>query len=103
LPVYIGHGLSDVTVPPDYAIRAFDQLAAPPDRLGSDFASSVRQHVVPETVLGSVDAETYFQEGEPVVWFSRTSGPVTVVLFDGSHDMVYHPGLAWIYDLATGS
>jgi acetyl esterase/lipase len=103
LPVYIGHGLSDVTVPPDYAIRAFDQLARPPDRLGSDFANSVRQHVVPETVLGSVDAETYFQEGEPVVWFSRTSGPVTVVLFDGSHDMVYHPGLAWIYDLATGS
>lgn len=101
LPVYIGHGLSDSTVPPDYAIRAFDQLADPADRLGTDFANSVRMHVVPESVLGSAEAETYFQEGEPVVWFSRSSGPVTVVLFDGSHDMVYHPGLAWIYDVAT--
>lgn len=101
VPVYIGHGLSDFTVPPDYAIRAFDQLADPADRLGNDFANSVRRHVVPEPALGSVEAETYFQGGEPVVWFSRASGPVTVVLFDGAHDMVYHPGLAWIYQVAT--
>ena len=101
VPIYIGHGLSDSTVPPDYAIRAFDQLVEPADRLGPDFSNSVREHVVPDSVLGSVEAETYFQTGEPVVWFSRSSGPVTVVLFDGAHDMVYHPGLAWIYEAAT--
>jgi hypothetical protein len=91
-----------VTVPPDYAIRAFDQLVEPADRLGAEFAGAVRQHTVPQNVLIPEETKSYFEGGEPVVWFARTAGPVTVVLFDGTHDMVYHPGLAWIYDVATG-
>lgn len=102
LPVYIGHGLSDGTVPPDYAIRAFDQLAAPADRLGASIAEGLRQRLLPEELMGSVEAESYFEAGEPVVWLARASGPVTVVLFDGTHDMVYHPGLAWIHYIASG-
>jgi pimeloyl-ACP methyl ester carboxylesterase len=102
LPIYIGHGLSDVTVPPDYAVRAFDQLVEPADRLGAEFAGAVREHTIPENVLTAQGTPTYFEGEDPVVWFARTSGPITVVLFDGRHDMVYHPGLAWIYDIATG-
>lgn len=102
LPIYIGHGLSDVTVPPDYAIRAFDQLVEPADQLGAEFAGAVREHTVPQNVLIPEETQHYFEGGEPVVWFARTSGPITVVLFDGTHDMVYNPGLAWIYAIATG-
>lgn len=102
LPVYIGHGLSDGTVPPAYAVRAFDQLAEPPDRLGAEVADGLADDGLPDNLQGSVEAETYFEAGEPEVFLARASGPVTLVIFDGEHDMVYHPGLAWIHGIAAG-
>ena len=43
-----------------------------------------------------------FRAPDPPVLFARRSGPVTVVLFDGEHDMVYNPGLEWMAGLARG-
>jgi hypothetical protein len=31
------------------------------------------------------------------------SGDTVLVLFQGGHDMVFHPGLRWIYELAGGA
>jgi hypothetical protein len=56
---------------------------------------------LPDDAHGSVEAETYFGEPDPEVVFARSSGPVTVVLFDGEHDMAYHPGLEWMVRLAA--
>lgn len=101
VPVYIGHGVSDRTVPPDYAVRAFNDLAEPADRLGGSVAEALRQNSVPDDLRGSVTAPTYFQPGDPEVFLARASGPVTLVLFDGEHDMVYNPGLAWAHRIAA--
>ncbi|HWI03180.1 MAG TPA: alpha/beta fold hydrolase [Acidimicrobiales bacterium] len=101
VPVYIGHGVSDRIVPPDYGVRAFNDLAEPGDRLGEPVSEALRQNSVPEDLHGSVTAPTYFEAGDPEVFVSRASGPVTLVLFDGQHDMVYNPGLAWAHRIAA--
>lgn len=87
VPAYIGHGVSDDVVPPAHAVRAFNQLADPSDRLPEEADAEA---------LRGLDAETYFADGEPQALFSRRSGGTTLVLFDGGHDMVYHPGLEWM-------
>ncbi len=103
VPVYIGHGVSDGIVPPDYGVRAFNDLAEPAHRLGGAVGEALRRNIVPDDISGSVTAETYFQAGDPEVFLARASGPVTLVLFDGAHDMVYNPGLAWAHRIAASS
>lgn len=95
LPVYIGHGAGDTSVPPHHGVAAFNQLASPEDRLGVDFLGSLGV----AGVDGVANVETHFAEIDPPVLAARTSGAVTLVLFDGGHDMVFHPGLAWMVDL----
>jgi poly(3-hydroxybutyrate) depolymerase len=96
VPVYIAHGIDDDVVPPHHAVRAFDQLAAPDDRLGDDAAEEIGRNTLPDDLRGEVDADTHFADEDPEVLFARTSGPVTLVLFDGDHDAAYHPGLEWM-------
>jgi dienelactone hydrolase len=100
VPVYIGHGLSDQGVRPDHTIRAFNQLAARDDRIPPKAVSVIRRNVLPKPLRGSVQTQTHFGQKDPRVVFARTSGPVTVVLFEGEHDMVYHPGLRWMWEIA---
>lgn len=102
VPIYIGHGLDDKLVPPSQAAAAFNQLAQERDRLAEGVAQALGRGELPGRLRGSVEGEPYFAEGEPAVLFSRRSGPVRLVLFDGGHDMVYHPGLAWLTELAAG-
>jgi len=40
---------------------------------------------------------------DPDVLVARRSGPVTLVLFEGGHDMVFHPGLAFMTALEQRS
>jgi hypothetical protein len=42
-----------------------------------------------------------FRSDVPEVLFARTSGPVTLVVFDGEHDVAYHPGLEWAHRVAA--
>jgi dienelactone hydrolase len=99
MAVYLGHGLSDRTVPPDHAVRAFDHLADEDDRLGEDVRAAVARGELPQDVPGE-QAESFFGPEDPEVLLARRSGPVTLALFEGEHDMVFHPGLQWMKALA---
>jgi dienelactone hydrolase len=100
LPVYIGHGLGDQDVRPDHAVRAFNQLAAPADRIPSAAVAAIHRNGLPPSLRRSGEAPAYFGANDPRVLFARKSGEATVVLFEGGHDMVYHPGWRWMWELA---
>lgn len=101
VPVYIGHGLADDLVRPSAALRAFNQLADPADRLGRGSVATVDGNALPASVTGSNGVPTYFRAGDPDVLFAARSAAATVVLFEGEHDMVYHPGLEWMTRVAS--
>ncbi|MDQ4069742.1 MAG: prolyl oligopeptidase family serine peptidase [Actinomycetota bacterium] len=96
LPVYIGHGVDDSVVPPSHSLQAFNQLAEQSDRLPEQVVAAAGRVAVADELRGRIEAETYFDDGDPPVVFSRRSGPVTLVLFEGGHEMAYHPGLQWM-------
>ena len=100
VPIYIGHGLDDSVVPPDHALRAFNRLAAPQDAVAPDVVAAAARNELPAGAGPSTGVPTYFRDPDPPVLLARRSGPVTVVLFDGEHDMVYNPGLEWMAGLA---
>lgn len=99
VPIYLGHGLDDDIVRPDESLEAFNQLAEPDDRLEQDAIDTVHERQLPDELAGTVEAETFFDEQDPEVLFARGSGPTTLVLFDGEHDMVYHPTVRWFASL----
>ncbi len=101
VPVYIGHGLGDTVVPPDHALRAFNRLAAARDAVPPDVVAAAAVNTLPARVRGSVRGTTFFRAPDPPVAFARQAGPVRVVLFEGDHDMVYHPALEWMAGLAS--
>jgi dienelactone hydrolase len=103
VPVYIGHGLSDTIVPPVHALWAFNQLVEPADRVDQAALEAADRRTLPSELRGRVEAETYFAPEDPEVFFARSSGPVTVVLFDGGHEVVNHPALQWFHELAGRS
>lgn len=96
VPVYLAHGIDDETVPPHNSARAFNRLARPEDRLPDDVTAALRENTLPTQLRGEIDGEAYFGSDDPEVLFVRESGPVTLVLFDGAHDMAFHPGLDWM-------
>jgi dipeptidyl aminopeptidase/acylaminoacyl peptidase len=100
VPVFLGHGLSDTLVTPDAALRAFNAVARRDDRIGARSVRRVASGVLPEHLRGE-QAESHFDRRDPDVLFARRSGPVTVVLFDGEHDLVFHPALRWMARLAS--
>jgi poly(3-hydroxybutyrate) depolymerase len=102
LPVYIAHGLDDDVVPPHHALQAFNHLADLEDRLPDDAVEALRQNELPDELGGATDAESFFGGDDPDVYAAIGSGPVTLVLFDGEHDMAYHPGLEWMVRGAPG-
>ena len=100
MPVYIGHGLGDRDVRPDHAVRAFNQLAAAADRIPRAAVTEIRRNTLPPALHRSIEGPTHFGSTDPRVLFARKSGQATLVLFEGGHDMVFHPGLRWMWDLA---
>ena len=103
VPVYIGDGLADPDVPPHHGARAFNDLAEPGDRLPDDALGALARNELPAPPRGRRDAPHFFRAPDPAVVHSRSSGPVTFVLFDGAHDSVYNPGLEWITQVARGA
>jgi poly(3-hydroxybutyrate) depolymerase len=99
IPVYLGAGLQDVTVPADHGLRSYNQLVGPDAAVAGDVVRTVADGRLPGELVGSVEAETYFRDGDPEVLFARSHGPVTVVLFEGAHEMVYNPGLEWMTEV----
>lgn len=42
------------------------------------------------------EVATFFGPDQPEVLVARQSGPVTLVVFDGVHEMLHDPGLQWM-------
>ncbi len=101
VPVYLGHGTEDTLVPPDHALRAFNQLADPADRVGRRTLLRVARNDIPDHLRGDVEDGEAFDRRDPEVVFARRSAAVTVALFEGEHDLVYHPALRWMSRLAA--
>lgn len=96
--VLLGAGIWDHLVPPDHALRAFNDLAAPADRIGEDdLVRLVRTRRIPAHLAGSSASPLFKQAGVEGL-LARTSERATVVLFQGGHDLVYNAGLAWLAD-----
>ncbi len=103
-PIYIAHGIEDRLASPAHAIRAFNALAAPEDRIEDEVGAAIaRAREVPPQVRRDVgEAHPAFERaGTPVV-LQRTSREATLVLFDGDHDMLYEPGLRWLAEQRRG-
>ena len=90
IPVLVTHGAGDEVVPVADGLRAFDDLADEADRVG---ATAVGELPAP---TGDELAATRFTDEDPPVLFARSSGDVTVAVFDGGHELVYYPALDWL-------
>lgn len=101
LTILIAHGIDDTTVPPDQALRAFNDLAREADRIPEAQVRQLREtrEVPAALVQRSVHRQRdypHFAEAEAEVLLHLQSGPAELILFDGGHDMLYRPGLAWL-------
>ncbi len=95
LPLYIATGLQDTLVPTSQSFRAFDDLVAPEDRFGPDVYAAVDRGVLPSELVGENDGFAWFDGQDRPLLMSRTSGNVTLALFQGTHESLYEPGLEW--------
>ena len=94
--VFLGAGIWDQLVPPDHALRAFNDLASPSDRIAEgDLARIAHKRSVPPQLAGA-EASTAFAEAGAKALLSRTSERATVVVFQGGHDLIYNAGLEWL-------
>lgn len=99
-PVLIAHGIDDQTVPPDYALRAFNDLALDSDRIEPKFFEQLRStRKVPDALKDRHVEDsglTGFAQADAEILLHLKSGNVHLVLFEGEHDMLYRPGLAFL-------
>ena len=99
-PVLIAHGIDDQTVPPDYALRAFSDLAEEGDAIDPQLFEQLRStREIPEALKARhiEDSDLAgFDEADAEVLLHLKSGNTHLVLFEGEHDMLYRPGLQWL-------
>jgi len=98
VPVLIAHGTRDTTVPLRHALRAYDALAAPPDRFTEAQHAFVQAHgALPADLRRQSGAvhPVYERSGAPIR-LERRSGSVTLIVYEGGHDMAYNPTLRWL-------
>ena len=99
--VLIAHGIGDPTVPPEQALRAFNDLANEQDRIPQEqIGQLMESRRVPEALRQrSIPAEEGFRrfaEADAELLLYLKSEPAELVLFEGEHDMLYRPGLEWL-------
>lgn len=96
VPIYIAHGIKDILVPPDHALKAYNLLARDEDKLTNDQINYIVKNQAIPPGLKSNDTETYFGGADPKVHLVKKSGNVQLVLFEGVHDLVFNPTLLWL-------
>jgi poly(3-hydroxybutyrate) depolymerase len=101
LPVYLGHGLDDDIVRPDASLQVFDLLVDDEHAYGAEAHEAAFGNRLPDALQGEVAAETHFADEDPEVLHARGTDRVTLVIFDGEHDVAYHPALEWMAQLAA--
>jgi dipeptidyl aminopeptidase/acylaminoacyl peptidase len=96
VPMFLAHALTDVLVPVDHSIRAFNILAQPADTISK---TQIRHMLWKKELPLNMESEgnsPYFSKKDPKVLFTRNSGNVHFVIYDGVHDMAYNPSLLWL-------
>lgn len=97
LPLDINTGLHDGhvgSVPVSHAIRAFNAVAAPADRIPAPLSDSlVTDRAVP-AALRHRDADPLYAS-RPVL-MRRTSGQARLTVFDGGHEILHEAALTWL-------
>ncbi|WP_346799027.1 hypothetical protein R5M92_07380 [Halomonas sp. Bachu 37] len=96
----IAHGIEDETVPPEQALNAFNDLASEEDRIAQEQIEQLMEtRQVPDALVERSTHQDrdfpHFEEAGAEVVLLLQSGPAELVLFEGGHDMLYRPGLAW--------
>jgi predicted esterase len=100
VPVLIAHGISDETVPPRHAIRAYNTLADEDDRFSDEELELIetRGEIPPAIQSKKSDMAPLFAPAGLPVRLERHSRKVTLVLYGGGHDLVYNAALRWLGD-----
>lgn len=94
--VYIAAGIHDTFVPPGHALRAFNDLADPRDRLADEDIEYINtNHRLPPHLSGSFVDPLYADAGIELLW-ERRSANATLKIYDGKHDVIYNAGLDWL-------
>jgi predicted peptidase len=96
VPIYIAHGIKDILVPPDHALKAYNLLANEQDRITPEQISYIVKNKAVPPGLKSNAKDSYFGPADPKVHLVKESGNVKLVLFEGVHDLVYNPTLLWL-------
>lgn len=98
VPVLIAHGLQDTTVPVRHALDAYDALAAPEDRFSVGERAQIdgARRIPAGTPSARGEGTVLFDQAGVPVALERSSRRVTLVLFEGGHDMAYNATLAWL-------
>ena len=96
VPVYVGHGLDDDVVRPDMTPRAYNEAADPDAPVDDEVVEALYDNELPDDVAGTIEGATFFDDQDPDVLMARESGPSRMIIFEGEHDMVYHPTMRWL-------
>lgn len=102
LPLDINAGIRDGhtgSVPIDHSLRAFNALAAPPDRIADADIRALTDSAAAPPRLRSDDDPTY---GARRPLFRRRSGAARVTIFDGGHEIVFAAALHWLAQQRKG-
>ncbi|MBD3358745.1 MAG: prolyl oligopeptidase family serine peptidase [Chitinivibrionales bacterium] len=94
--VYIATGIQDNFVCPSHSLRAFNDLAAPADRISKENIEYIdKRHRLPPQFSGTFVDSLYADAGIELLW-EKTSANVTLKIYEGKHDVIYNAGLLWL-------
>lgn len=94
--VLIAAGIEDWFVPPRHALEAFNALADPADRLSEQQIERISSDgVVPPDLESAKPYPRVSAAGRKILGERESAGAV-LWIFDGSHDVIYNAGLAWL-------
>lgn len=100
LPLDINTGIQDGhtgAVPVSHSLRAFNQLAAPADRIAeADIEAITRDAKIPAHLA---NANKLAESRAKTVLFHRASGAARVTVFDGGHEADFPAAVRWLEKL----
>lgn len=104
VPLDINTGIHDGhtgSVPVSHALRAFNAVASPPDRIAdATIADMVTSRDVPAAVRFSGTDRLY--AARPVL-MRRVSDRARITVFDGGHEILHEAALSWLEAQAMGA
>ena len=94
--VLIATGVDDWFVPPRHALRAYNVLAEPEDRLTEAQIEAISADAtIPDDFSGEFSNPLIEDAGKELL-LAKESDDVVLWIFDGSHDVIYNAGLEWL-------